>query len=203
MELPKINLLATPPKDVYSHSKKQLLGRLKMLYGGRIAEQMFTGDITTGAKSDIDNASAIVRKMVCEWGMSEKLGPIKYVEDDEAVFLGRDMGNRQGHSDQTAIAIDEEVRGMVEFCYKEAERLLTEHRDAIELIAKALMEHEVISGDDIDSLIKIGKIEKKLPVKQVVHRPLPKIQSKSHYPQIDIGGNGGTPAPAFRSSDPQ
>ncbi len=132
--------MSTPAKDVYSHSKKQLLGRLKMLFGGRIAEQMFTGDITTGAKGDIDQASMISRKMVCEFGMSEKLGPIKYVEDEEAVFLGRDMGSRQSHSDATAIAIDDEVRGIIDFCYKEGERLLTEHRDDIELIAKALME---------------------------------------------------------------
>ena len=193
--------MATPAKDVYSHSKKQLLGRLKMLFGGRIAEQMFTGDITTGAKGDIDQASMISRKMVCEFGMSEKLGPIKYVEDEEAVFLGRDMGSRQSHSDATAIAIDEEVRGIVDFCYKEAERILTEHRDDIELIAKALMEHEVISGEDIDSLIKIRKIEKKTPVKQVVHRPLPKTQSKSPYPQIDISPGGGTPQPAFKLSE--
>ena len=193
--------MSTPVKDVYSHSKKQLLGRLKMLFGGRIAEQMFTGDITTGAKGDIDQASLISRKMVCEFGMSEKLGPIKYVEDEEAVFLGRDMGNRQSHSGATAITIDEEVRSIVDFCYKEAERLLTEHRDDIELIAKALMEHEVISGDDIDSLIKIRKIEKKTPVKLVVHRPLPKAQSKSPYPTLDITGGGGTPQPAFRSPE--
>jgi cell division protease FtsH len=195
--------MATPEKDVYSHSRKQLLGRLKMLYGGRIAEQMFTGDITTGAKGDIDQASMITRKMVCEFGMSEKLGPIKYVEDEEAVFLGRDMGSRQSHSDATAIAIDEEVRGIVDTCYKDAERILTEHRNEIELIAKALMEHEVISGDDIDSLIKTGKIEKKVPVKQVVHRPLPpKIPVKPSHPHIEIGPGGGAPQPAFRTPKP-
>ncbi len=194
--------LSIPEKDIYSHSRKQLIGRLKMCYGGRIAEQMFTGDITSGAKGDIDQASMIARKMICEYGMSEKLGPIKYVEDEESVFLGRDMGNGRKVSDATAIAIDEEVRTLIDTCYKEAEKILAAHRNEIELIAKALMEHEVISGEDIDYLIKNGKIEKKTPVKQVTHRPLPKAQSKSPYPQIDIApGGGGTPQPAFREPD--
>ena len=194
---PYLGVTISPPtKDVYGHSKRQLLGRVKMAYGGRIAEQMFSGDITTGAKSDIDQATNIVRKMVCEWGMSDKLGPVKYAEDEEAVFLGREMGHRQAHSDATAIAIDEEVRQMVDQCYKEAEEILQARRNEIELIAKALMEHEVINGEDLDTLIKTGKLEKKTPVKQIVHRPLPKSQTKSK-PEIDTSlGGAPTPQPA-------
>ena len=196
---PYLGVTISPPtKDVYGHSKRQLLGRVKMAYGGRIAEQMFSGDITTGAKSDIDQATNIVRRMVCEWGMSEKLGPIKYAEDEEAVFLGREMGSRQGHSDATAIAIDEEIRSIVDTCYKEADEILQSRRNDIELIAKALMEHEVINGEEIDTLLKTGKLEKKVPVKQIVHRPLPKAQVKTKQPEIDtsIGGTSPTPQPA-------
>jgi len=196
---PYLGVTISPPtKDVYGHSRKQLLGRIKMAYGGRIAEEMFTGDVTTGAKSDIDQASNIVRKMVCEWGMSEKLGPIKYAEDDDAVFLGRDMTHRQSHSDATAIAIDEEVRRIVDQCYKDADALLQQHRNEIELLAKALMEHEVINGEDIDTLIKTGKLEKKVPVKQIVHRPLPKVQPKPSKPEMNgpIGGVTPSPQPA-------
>jgi cell division protease FtsH len=134
--------------------------------------------------------------MVCEWGMSDKLGPIKYAEDEEAVFLGREMGHRQAHSDATAIAIDEEVRQIVDSCYKEAEEILQAKRNEIELIARALMEHEVINGEDLDTLIKTGKLEKKTPVKQIVHRPLPKSQPKSK-PEIDTSlGGAPTPQPA-------
>jgi cell division protease FtsH len=186
--------MSTPEKDVYSHSRKQLVGRLKMCYGGRIAEKMFTGDITSGAKGDIDQASMIARKMVCEFGMSEKVGPIKFAEDEEAVFLGRDMGHQRPFSAATAIAIDEEVRQLIDASYKEAESILSGRRNDIEVIAKALMEYEVISGEDLDALIKGGKIERKLPVKTVVHRPLPKLQVKT--PPFEIGPSDATPQPA-------
>jgi cell division protease FtsH len=194
---PYLGVTISPPtKDVYGHSKKQLLGRIKMAYGGRIAEQMFTGDVTTGAKSDIDQATNIVRKMICEWGMSEKLGPIKYAEDDDAVFLGREISHKQGHSDATAIAIDEEVRKIVDQCYQDAAEILQQRRNDIEVIARALMEHEVINGEEVDTLMKTGKLEKKVPTKQIVHRPLPKSESKpTTPPAIDIGGSP-TPQPA-------
>ncbi|HYG73765.1 MAG TPA: ATP-dependent zinc metalloprotease FtsH [Planctomycetota bacterium] len=189
--------ISTPEKDVYSLSRKQLLGRIKMMYGGRIAEQMFTGDITTGAKSDIEQASSIVRRMICEWGMSEVLGPIKYGEQEDDVFLGREIGHRQGHSDETAVKIDEEVRKIINQCYKDAEELLEHRRSEIEIIAKALMEHEVINGEELDTLLKTGKLEKKTPAKQVVHRPLPKAQTKSKQPEIDpTMGGSAAPQPA-------
>jgi len=187
--------ISHPEKDVYSMSKRQLLARIKMAYGGRIAEQMFTGDITTGAKSDIDQASNIVRKMVCEWGMSDKVGPIKYSEDSDDVFLGREMGSRRAHSDATAIAIDDEVRSIIEECYKQAFEILQQRRNDIELLAKALMEFEVINGAEIDTLIKTGKLEKKVPTRQIVHRPLPKVQITKPK-EIDMGGASPTPQPA-------
>ncbi|MGD0089355.1 MAG: cell division protein FtsH, partial [Planctomycetota bacterium] len=189
--------IAVPDKDVYSLSRRQLLGRIKVMYGGRIAEQMFTGDITTGAKSDIDQATDLVRKMVCEWGMSEKLGPIKYAEDDESVFLGRELGHRQVHSDATAIQIDEEVRHIVDQCYRDAAEVLQQHRAQIEVVARALMEHEALCGEELDTLMKTGKLELRTPARQVVHRPLPASPPKPKQTEAPGAiGSAPTPQPA-------
>ncbi|MFH0937732.1 MAG: ATP-dependent zinc metalloprotease FtsH [Planctomycetota bacterium] len=191
--------IAVPDKDVYNVSKRQLLGRIKMMYGGRIAEYMFTGDITTGAKNDIDQASALVRRMVCEWGMSEKLGPIKYGEHEEDVFLGREMASRQMHSDATAIAIDEEVRQIIDQCYRAADEILQQKRDEIELIAKTLMEHEVLNGEELKMLLTSGKLTKREPGKQVTPRPLPKAPSPLQQSELgtpSVGGAAPSPQPA-------
>jgi len=112
--------ISPPSKDVYSLSRKQILARIKMIYGGRIAEKMFTGDITTGAQNDIEQASNMVRRMVCEWGMSERLGPIKYNEDSDDVLLGRYMAHKQAVSEATALDMDDEIRRIIDECYKEA-----------------------------------------------------------------------------------
>jgi len=184
----------SPDKDIYNMGKKQLLAQITMSFGGRIAEEMFTGEINTGATNDIQQATRIAQRMVCEWGMSEKLGPIKYKEQDEDVFLGREMANQYVHSPSTAEAIDQEVRRIVAECYKDAERVLETKREEIERVAKALMEYETISGEELATLITTGKLEKKT-VKQVEHRPLLKVQPKqSPPPEPDMGG--ATPQPA-------
>jgi cell division protease FtsH len=191
--------ISAPEKDIYSYGRKQLLGRIKMMYGGRIAEQMFTGDITTGAQNDIEQATKIAQRMVCEWGMSDKVGPVQYKAHDEDVFLGREMGNQATHSQSTAVQIDQEVRGIIDFCYKEAEKLLESKRAEIEIVAKALMEHETINGDELAALMKTGKLEKRVPAKTVEHRPLPKVQKNpmSSTPNTeDLGGQAPTPQPA-------
>jgi len=188
--------IAHPTKDVYSLSKTQLLGRIKMCYGGRIAEEMFTGDITTGAQNDIEQASNLVRRMVCEWGMSERLGPIKYAEHGDDVFIGHEMSKDKPHSENTGVTIDTEIRAIIQQCYEEARQALEAHRNEIELVAKALMEHEVLSGEEIDKLLKTGKIEKKQPAKQVVHRPLPKVQATFKKAEPDAGpALEGSPSP--------
>jgi cell division protease FtsH len=137
--------------------------------------------------------------MVCEWGMSDRLGPIKYREPEEDVFLGREMANPQNHSQATAVVIDEEVRHIVDGCYKNAEELLEQRRNSIELVAKALMEHEVISGEELDALMKNGKIERRVPVKQVEPRFLPIVVAKPKQTETGSAGLGGasaTPQPA-------
>jgi cell division protease FtsH len=163
-----------PTKDVYTRTRKELLGQIMVAYGGRIAEEMFMGDLSTGAKADIEQASAIARRMVCEWGMSDKLGPVKYQEDEETVFLGREITRTQNHSQETALLIDQEIRSIIDGCYVEARKELEAHRPDIELVAKALMEYEVIAGDELAALLKERKLPaERRPLKQIVTRKLP------------------------------
>ncbi|MBI3830655.1 MAG: ATP-dependent zinc metalloprotease FtsH [Planctomycetes bacterium] len=191
-----------PSKDIYNRTRKELLGQIVVAFGGRIAEEMFVGDISTGAKGDIDQVTEIARKMVCEWGMSDRLGPIKYQEDEETIFLGREISRTQAISPSTLIAIDEEVRRIVDECYSEARKVLEGHREAIELVAKALMEYEVISGEELEKVLKEKKLPDRAPVKQVTFRPLPKPEEQAkraeegNFAGGNLPGSMPTPAPA-------
>jgi len=167
-----------PSKDVYNRTRKELLGQLRVAMGGRIAEEMFVGDISTGAKGDIDQATTISRKMICEWGMSEKLGPIRYQDDEETVFLGREITRSQMISSETLVAIDQEIRRLIAENYEAARVILEQHREDIELVAKALMEHEVLTGEDLERIVKQKLLPSRAPLKQVVMRPLPKKADK-------------------------
>ncbi|MCK6474216.1 MAG: ATP-dependent zinc metalloprotease FtsH [Planctomycetes bacterium] len=180
-----------PEKDIYNRTSKQLMGQLAVAFGGRIAEEMFVGDISTGAKGDIDQVSNLARKMVCEWGMSDKLGPIKYQEDEETVFLGREITRSQLHSPETLRLIDSEVRRLIDEGYTFAQRILNEHREDIELIAKALMEYEVISGEELDVLLKTRKLpESRLRSHEVEHRPLRRPDGQTAKPQPEEQDRG-------------
>ncbi len=143
-----------PERDRYSSSKTQLLGQLKLLYGGRIAEQKFCGEITSGAANDIERATELVRRMVTEWGMSEAIGPIRYSENQETLFLGREVTKSSDHSEEIALRIDEEVRRTIDECYKFAEELIEENREAMERIAAALLERETLSGEEVAQLVR-------------------------------------------------
>ncbi|RMG06430.1 MAG: ATP-dependent zinc metalloprotease FtsH [Planctomycetota bacterium] len=145
--------MSLPEQDQYSLSRKQILARIAMAFGGRIAERLFTDDLSTGAANDIEQATNLARKMVTEWGMSE-LGPIKFAaSDSETVFIGREMGRSSEHSQDTLQKIDAEVARILDEQYKLAERVILEHRDALERVAAALIERETISGSDVRDLI--------------------------------------------------
>ncbi len=179
-----------PSKDILNRTRTELLAQIQIAFGGRIAEEMFVKDISTGAKGDIDSATNIARKMVCEWGMSDKLGPIKYQDDEETVFLGREISKTTSHSGGTAEMIDSEIRRIVDESYKKAEVVLEAHRDDIELLAQALMEYEVVSGEELDILLKERKLpESRLPSHEVKPRPLPKQDPMSgkEEPKRDEG----------------
>ena len=144
----------TPEDDRFTNSKKELIARIVGLMGGRASEEVFCDDISNGASSDIEVATAIARAMVCEWGMSS-LGPIQYERNTGSVFLGRDYTSTQKNfSVDTATKIDAEIRKIVEEAHDEAVRVIKENREDVELLAKTLVEHEQITGEEIDYLME-------------------------------------------------
>jgi len=145
-----------PEEDRYSHSRRHIISQICSLFGGRIAEEMTLGKegITTGAANDIKRATEIARKMVTQWGLSEKMGPLMYDEGDEEVFLGRSAGqSHQAMSDETATKIDQEVRRIIDECYETSTRLLEENIEKLHLMAKALMLYETLDSDQIDDIM--------------------------------------------------
>lgn len=145
-----------PEEDRYSLSKRALISQICSLYGGRIAEEMTLGfdGVTTGASNDIMRASQIARNMVTKWGLSEKLGPLMYAEEEGEVFLGRSAGSQHASvSGETAKLIDSEVRSIIDQCYATAKQILTENRDKLDAMAEALMKYETIDADQIDDIM--------------------------------------------------
>ncbi|MEH6584964.1 MAG: ATP-dependent zinc metalloprotease FtsH [Halioglobus sp.] len=145
-----------PEEDRYSHSRRHIISQICSLFGGRIAEEMTLGKdgITTGASNDIQRATDIARKMVTQWGLSEKMGPLMYDEASEEVFLGRSAGQpHQTLSDETATQIDQEVRRIIDECYASSQRLLEENLDKLHVMADALMLFETIDADQIEDIM--------------------------------------------------
>ncbi|WP_342347277.1 ATP-dependent zinc metalloprotease FtsH [uncultured Nitrospira sp.] len=143
-----------PIDDRHSYSKDFLYNTLSILFGGRVAEELIFKSVTTGAGNDIERATELARKMVCEWGMSEKLGPLTFGKKDEEVFLGRDFGSRRDFSDQVALEIDKEVKRLVVESYERTTRMLTEHIHTLRAIAEALLEKEVLDGIEIEKIVQ-------------------------------------------------
>jgi cell division protease FtsH len=143
-----------PIDDRHSYSKDFLYNTLSILFGGRVAEELIFKSVTTGAGNDIERATELARKMVCEWGMSEKLGPLTFGKKDEEIFLGRDFGSRRDFSEQVALEIDKEVKRLVVEAYERTTRMLTEHIHTLRAIAEALLEKEVLDGIEIEEIVQ-------------------------------------------------
>ena len=145
-----------PEEDRYSYSKQRLMSQMKSLYGGRLAEEIVFGPayVTTGAANDIERATDIARSMVTKWGLSDRLGPLTYTEDDGEIFLGRSVTRHKQVSDVTAHAIDEEVRTLIDTCYGEAKRILESNRDRLDVMAAALMKFETIDEEQIRDIMQ-------------------------------------------------
>jgi cell division protease FtsH len=145
-----------PEEDRYSHSKRHLESQLSSLFGGRVAEQLIFGDkaVTTGAANDIERATGIARKMVTQWGLSDRMGPQTYSEDEGEVFLGKTYGKQRILSNDTAQAIDSEVRTIIDRNYQRAVEILNEHESVLHLMADALMKYETIDAGQIDTIMK-------------------------------------------------
>jgi cell division protease FtsH len=149
-----------PEQDKYSQSRMELEARIAGLFGGRVAEELILGGnkVTTGAAMDIKMATNIARRMVTEWGFSEKLGPLRYSENEEEVFLGHSVTQRKNVSDATAKIIDEEIRRIIEEGERKARQILTDHMDELHALAKGLLEFETLSVDEIRRIIRGEKI---------------------------------------------
>jgi len=148
--------MSLPEKDRYGFAKQELTSKIAMMFGGRVAEELIYGpeNVTTGASDDIRQATNLARRMVTEWGMSEKLGSIRYTENEEEVFLGHSVTQRKNVSDATAKLIDEEIRRIIDDGETTARSVLTQRIDELHAIAKGLLEYETLSGDEVRSLIK-------------------------------------------------
>jgi len=145
-----------PIEDRHTYSRSYILNLITMMMGGRAAEELMLHDITNGAGNDIKNASQLARRMVCEWGMSEKLGPISFGENDE-VFLGRDFLKERDFSEEIAAEIDKEVRCIIDECYERARNLLVQNKDKLERLSNKLTELEVIDGSQLEKILNDGQ----------------------------------------------
>lgn len=184
-----------PEEDRYSLSKRALESQICSLFGGRIAEEMTLGfdGVTTGASNDIQRATQIARNMVTKWGLSEKLGPLMYAEEEGEVFLGRSAGSQQTNvSGDTAKLIDQEVRRFIDESYATAKRILEEHRDKLDVMAEALMKYETIDSDQIDDIMA-GKPprEPKDWTSGGGDGGAPATEAKPDKPSSPIGGPAG------------
>lgn len=153
-----------PIDDKYTYSKDYLLKALSVLLGGRAAEEIALNHTTTGAGNDLERATDLARKMVTQWGMSEKIGPLTFGKKDEQIFLGREIARHKDYSEKTAIDIDEEVKKIVVESYNTAKNLLTENRDLLEIFAKTLLEKETMDGAEINALIQEAESKRAVQV---------------------------------------
>ena len=182
-----------PKKDVLTHAMKRLLNQIATGLGGRIAEELVMGDISSGASGDIKQVTKIARHMVCDWGMSP-LGMIAYGESQDTVFLGREITRNQAYSEETARRIDAEVQRIIDEQYQRARQIITERRTVLDKIAAALLEHETIEGRHVMELLEHGEIRS--PVIGVKPPLLAAPAKPAERPAAESAGSAGAPAPS-------
>ncbi len=193
--------MSLPKDDVLNMRKKQAIDTIIMTMAGRIAEECVIDDVSSGASSDIQQATAMARAMIMHWGMSEKLGNVLYGESQEYVFLGRDMMRSKDYSEQTARNIDDEVKRIIDEAYRTAKEIIDTHRDKLEMIAKALLEYETLDGLQVADIVRTGTFTPPPkppppmdpPMGAPAGTPLPEAPPRSVPPTLPGLGN---PAPA-------
>jgi cell division protease FtsH len=173
-----------PTEEKHNYTKEQLESRIAVCMGGRIAEDITFGEISTGAANDIEQATEMARKMVCEWGMSENLGPLTYGKKEEQVFLGKEFNRHQDYSEATALQIDAEIKRIVTEQYVRAHKALTDGRQALERVALALLEVEVLDAEQLRQLIEGRPLELRGPQKA----PPPPREGKIEHEGERAGG---------------
>ncbi|MGZ6270323.1 MAG: ATP-dependent zinc metalloprotease FtsH, partial [Candidatus Limnocylindrales bacterium] len=178
--------MALPQEDRYLQSKTEFEDKIAGLLGGNAAEKLIFGDTTTGASNDIEKATDLARRMVTEFGMSEKLGPLAFGKRDELVFLGREIGEQRNYSDEVAKQIDEEVRAIIDHAYTRAMETLTEHKQRLMALADKLVAEETVDSTEFEKLFS------DLPPKENTHGTPPRIVA----PGAPTPGTAPTPNPS-------
>jgi cell division protease FtsH len=191
--------MSLPEEDVLNHRRKEMLDLIAVMMAGRIAEEIVSGDVSSGAAGDIQQATSVARAMVCQWGMSDRLGMVQYGNDQDQLFLGRDMVQRKDYSEFTAQEIDTEVKRIINEAYDRSKHIIDTHRDKLEIIANALLEYESLDGVQVSEIVKSGtftppppdpKVEP--PSGAVAVTPLPEVP-KPLPPKLP---GFGSPSPA-------
>ncbi len=192
--------MSLPKTDVFSRRRKEMLDMVAVTMAGRIAEEIVSGDISTGAGGDIQQATQLVRAMVCQWGMSDRIGMVQYGSDEE-VYLGRDMVRKKDYSENAAKEIDAEVKRIIDEQYSVAERLITENRERLEILAGHLLEYETLEGSQVEEIVKTGKLT--LPEQEKREDPPSGQPAGTNLPEVpkpnppELPGLGSpSPAPA-------
>jgi len=185
-----------PEEDKYSYTREYMEASLTILLAGRVAEELVLGSCTTGASNDLERVTARARKMVCEWGMSEEIGPLTYGKKEEQIFLGREIAQHQDYSENTAMQIDKEVKKVVLAAYAEATKLLEENRDDLILVAEALLEYETLDGNEVKAVLKGEKIHREVEV-EPPDAPEPEQEEKEQEKSLpSLVNPDERPAPA-------
>lgn len=202
--------LSLPKEDKYYATRSEMLDELKVLLGGRVAEALVLKEISSGASNDLQRATQLARQMICEYGMSENIGPVTFGHRQDQVFLGRDIARDKDYSEEVAAEIDKEVRSFMEDAYAATEKLLSDNIDKLHVIAKALMEKETLEEEEINQLVKYGHIltaEEKLQLVQqsvvdeeATAAPVAETDAKAEAPAAEAGvsevaANAGEEAP--------
>ena len=195
--------MTLPERDRIFMQRKKLLSDLAVLYGGRIAEEIFCSDITAGAQNDIQRATMIARLMICEWGMSDRLGPVSYAEKQGTDFLGHDFPGARHHSEETAKQIDEEVRSILDRAYTQAREIISSRQETMHAMAKALLKYETLTGEEVEAIVKgqdVDQIRAEREARETKAREEREREAKSaeldrpeakQEPEPDLRGNEG------------
>jgi cell division protease FtsH len=193
--------MSLPKDEVWNRQKKEMMDMISVAMAGRIAEEIFSGDVSTGASGDIQQATQIARAMVCQYGMSNKLGMVQYGENNEYVFLGRDMIRGKEYSESTAQDIDAEVKRLIDEGYQTASRLIEEYRPKLELLVQMLLEYETLDGSQVEEIIRTGQFSGPHippnidpPTGAMAATPL-SDSTKPHPPNLGSGLVSPAPAP--------
>ena len=194
--------MVLPDQDKYSTTRSEMLNQLAYMLGGRAAEELIFHDPTTGAANDIEKATSVARSMVTQFGMTERLGAIKYGQEQSEVFLGRDMGHTRDYSEEVAAAIDEEVRGFIEAAHQEAYDVLVNNREILDAMVLALLERETLAKAEIEEIFAELKLQSPRPAWTGSARRAPDTRGPIPFPPASSNGHSASSAiePALNES---